>query len=293
MPPKLVPKLVHMEQNEGAVKTVPRPPPGKPKTIRESIPTRLPDGRWNTYNGQAPNARYNDLQQRILPGGEGGARFIPPDEYKEFLQLGHGGIFDLDLDNIDVAPWRRRGADSDAYFNYGFTERTWRSYINEIRRSRMELHLQNNIEIGFTENTSNDADLPPEVRRLLRQGNYSADTSSSLNAVAPNPPWRAEHESRVGTTVPPESMCRVQTDRDDDEPTSRSQGNLEAKKSQLTSLPTACIDSMTLDELQEEARSIQEEYHSLVATNKLSSSSNLNLQRRMLEIKKVIARHQM
>jgi hypothetical protein len=157
----------------------------------------------------------------------------------------------------------------------------------------MELHLQNNIEIGFTENTSNDADLPPEVRRLLRQGNYSADTSSSLNTVAPNPPWRAEHESRVGKTVPPESMCRVQTDRDDDEPTSRSQGNLEAKKSQLTSLPTACIDSMTLDELQEEARSIQEEYHSLVATNKLSSSSNLNLQRRMLEIKKVIARHQM
>ena len=41
-----------------------------------------------------PNARYNELQQRILPGGEGGARFIPPDEYKEFLQLGHGGVFD-------------------------------------------------------------------------------------------------------------------------------------------------------------------------------------------------------
>jgi len=252
----------------------------------------LPDGRWNTYNGQAPNARYNDLQQRILPGGEGGARFIPPDEYKEFLQLGHGGIFDLDLDNIDVAPWRRRGADSDAYFNYGFTERTWRSYINEIRRSRMELHLRNNIEIGFTENTSNDADLPPEVRRLLRQGHHSADTSSSLNTATPNLPWRAEQESRVGTTVPPDSTSRVPTDTYDGL-TSRSQGNLEAKKNQLVSPPTGFTESMTLDELQEEARNIQEEYHSLVATNKLSSSSNLNLQRRMLEIKKIIARHQL
>ena len=65
----------------------------------------MDNGEWNTYNRQPPNARFDEVTGvRLLPGGGGGARFIPPDEYKEFLALGHGGVFDLDLDNIDVAP---------------------------------------------------------------------------------------------------------------------------------------------------------------------------------------------
>ena len=106
---------------------------------------RADSGEWNTYNRQPPNARFNEQGQRILPGGGGGARFIPPDEYKEFLQLGHGGVFDLDLDNVDVAPWRLPGADLSAYFNYGLNEHAWREYTSKVRHARLELTMQETI----------------------------------------------------------------------------------------------------------------------------------------------------
>ena len=82
----------------------------------------------------------------MLPGGGGGARFIPPDEYKEFLSLGHGGVFDLDLDNVDVAPWRLPGADIGAYFNFGLNEHKWREYASEVRHKRLELTMQASIQ---------------------------------------------------------------------------------------------------------------------------------------------------
>jgi len=88
-------------------------------------------------------------------GGGGGARFIPPEEYKEFLSLGHGGVFDLDLDNVDVAPWRAPGADVSAYFNHGFTEHTWREYTSSIRHVRLELTMN-----------AGRPSLPPSVRHL-------------------------------------------------------------------------------------------------------------------------------
>ena len=36
----------------------------------------------------------------MLPGGGGGARFIPPDEYKEFLNLGHGVLVGTPEENV-------------------------------------------------------------------------------------------------------------------------------------------------------------------------------------------------
>ena len=96
------------------------------------------DGQWNTYDGKPPMARWNEQGQRILPGGGGGARFIPPEEYKEFLTLGHGGIFDLDLDAVDSTPWRGPGVDASDFFNYGLNERGWRAYAQRVRQVRME-----------------------------------------------------------------------------------------------------------------------------------------------------------
>lgn len=101
-------------------------------------PLKLEDGTWLTFNGQAPLARYDEDGRRLLPGGAGGSRFIPPDQYREFLQLGHGGILDLDLDNTDVAPWRAPGVDVTDYFNYGFNERTWKDFQASVRRERLK-----------------------------------------------------------------------------------------------------------------------------------------------------------
>ena len=240
-----------------------------------------------------PNARYNELQQRILPGGEGGARFIPPDEYKEFLQLGHGGVFDLDLDNIDVAPWRRRGAELNSYFNYGFTERSWRLYIKEIRRARMELHLRNSIEIGFTENNSTvDTDLPPEVRRALGGWEYEGQSrSTSL------PPVGSSHEvlgvKNTEYLLQPSENFHNESQENTQQLYEGTRPAQVKMNSQQQSMEAKLAGGeMTLEELREEAQNIQSEYRALVASSTLSSAKNYELQSKMLEIKKRIAQYQ-
>jgi len=45
--------------------------------------------------------------------------------------------YDLDTDQ-DEKPWRKPGADISDYFNYGFTEDTWKQYCEKQRRMRME-----------------------------------------------------------------------------------------------------------------------------------------------------------
>lgn len=58
-------------------------------------------------------------------------------EYKEFLALGHGDIFEMEVDLtvvLDKAgeprlpPWHFGGCDLSDYFNYGLDAETWRYY---------------------------------------------------------------------------------------------------------------------------------------------------------------------
>ncbi|XP_065669725.1 pre-mRNA 3'-end-processing factor FIP1 isoform X2 [Hydra vulgaris] len=48
-------------------------------------------------------------------------------------------IYEYDMDNDqDDKPWRKPGADISDYFNYGFTEDTWKQYCEKQRRMRLE-----------------------------------------------------------------------------------------------------------------------------------------------------------
>ena len=42
------------------------------------------------------------------------------------------------LDSLEDKPWRKPGADITDYFNYGFTEDTWRAYSERQKRLRVE-----------------------------------------------------------------------------------------------------------------------------------------------------------
>ena len=44
--------------------------------------------------------------------------------------------FDLEIDQLEDKPWRRQGEDITDYFNYGFTEDTWRMYALKQRQLR-------------------------------------------------------------------------------------------------------------------------------------------------------------
>lgn len=48
-------------------------------------------------------------------------------------------IYDIDIDQLEEKPWRKPDADITDWFNYGFTEDTWREYCNA--QVRMRLHL--------------------------------------------------------------------------------------------------------------------------------------------------------
>lgn len=45
-------------------------------------------------------------------------------------------VYDFDLETMKEKPWLKPGADIADYFNYGFTEQTWRKYCEMQRQNR-------------------------------------------------------------------------------------------------------------------------------------------------------------
>ncbi|XP_021950673.1 pre-mRNA polyadenylation factor FIP1 [Folsomia candida] len=45
---------------------------------------------------------------------------------------------EFSIDGLEEKPWRKPGADITDYFNYGFTEDTWRAYTDRQKRMRFE-----------------------------------------------------------------------------------------------------------------------------------------------------------
>ena len=194
-----------------------------------------------------------------MPGGGGGARFIPPEEYKEFLQLGHGGIFDLDLDNIDVAPWRERGADVSSYFNYGLDERTWRKYAKSIRKSRLEQHLQNKIETYGIDSSVVDSELPIEVRKAIGGWEHARNANVLKSRDAPR-------ANVVHSAVP----------RHD---------NTSVAVSDMTQNDEH-VDDRFLLQLQKQVEELQKEYKRAIEDGTMTPQRNFQLQQHMLDIKR-------
>ncbi len=49
------------------------------------------------------------------------------EELKKLRYSHHRTAFDVDIDGLELQPWRNKNADISDYFNYGFTERTWQA----------------------------------------------------------------------------------------------------------------------------------------------------------------------
>lgn len=63
-------------------------------------------------------------------------------------------MVEFDLETIKDKPWRKPGADISDYFNYGFTEDTWKVYCArhlEMRKesvAKAEIKVMRDVEIG-------------------------------------------------------------------------------------------------------------------------------------------------
>eukprot|EP00795_Rhopilema_esculentum_P000125 gene125-9738_t len=97
-------------------------------------------------------------------------------------------IYEYDMDlGTDEKPWRDPGADITDYFNYGFTEDTWKQYCERQRRLRMEVNGQKKIYTLGQGTTTGDAAVnlkagPPPDRKTegtidVIGGNNSHTTS--------------------------------------------------------------------------------------------------------------------
>ena len=45
-------------------------------------------------------------------------------------------VYDFDLETIKDKPWLKPGANITDYFNYGFTEKTWKKYCDMQKQTR-------------------------------------------------------------------------------------------------------------------------------------------------------------
>lgn len=62
-------------------------------------------------------------------------------------QLNGQSIFDVEMDGFEEKPWNQPGADITDYFNYGFTEQTWRQYCLKQKQLREEYGGQKRIAV--------------------------------------------------------------------------------------------------------------------------------------------------
>lgn len=71
-----------------------------------------------------------------------------------------------DLDSIEDKPWTKPGVDISDYFNYGFTEETWRLYLHKQFQMRQEFQSQNKIKVL---QSSTKEDKPVEKKEDKRE----------------------------------------------------------------------------------------------------------------------------
>ena len=71
----------------------------------------------------------------------------------------------VDIDSLQDKPWQRPDSDLTDYFNYGFTENTWRLYCKKQQEVRLEQNLQSKIKV-FDSSQPDTSDMPAELRMM-------------------------------------------------------------------------------------------------------------------------------
>lgn len=158
---KPVPLGAHIPAAQGSW----RPPP----LYQAPKPAHRDDGLPLVFPSEALQleARGDSAYHIKLPG----QTRVAPDEYKEFLFLGHGAIFDIDIEKIDEKPWLNPGVNYAEYFNYDLTPYTWKDYADRVKQYKTELSMKGRIKTFESKATSGAerdiTDLPPELAAAI------------------------------------------------------------------------------------------------------------------------------
>ncbi|KAF6255412.1 hypothetical protein COO60DRAFT_1641514 [Scenedesmus sp. NREL 46B-D3] len=111
---------------------------------------------------------------------------VDKEEYREFLNLGHGEIFSLELDRVTTGPWRAAGADISDFFNYGLTEKSWRQYQRVVAKYRAAYGVRSRIEVLAASGEADDlAGLPRELVAAVSMWRQQRPNKDEASGVQP------------------------------------------------------------------------------------------------------------
>ncbi|GIL93244.1 hypothetical protein Vretimale_19588 [Volvox reticuliferus] len=122
----------------------PGPPGGRPFLPRQPQPVYGLNFRYNIEEAAWPTEARLDQAIKLPKQTR-----VTPEEYRAFLSLGHGEIYELDLDRVlpHEASWRNPSANPADYFNYDMNETAWRQYCARVRTYRDTFTLRNKITV--------------------------------------------------------------------------------------------------------------------------------------------------
>ncbi|OWA53900.1 putative Pre-mRNA 3'-end-processing factor FIP1 [Hypsibius exemplaris] len=100
-------------------------------------------------------------------------------DFSDIPEINGVPVNEFNIDNLEDKPWKKPGADIADYFNYGFTEDTWKMYCDKQRRMRNEAH-----------------DMASQITTLKNDNSKYKDTPGQ-SSQAP-PPFRAQFRRRPG-----------------------------------------------------------------------------------------------
>ena len=177
-------------KEEPPARPPPRPPGAEPGSMSGFTPMMHPNPTarpiWMPY---VPPTEHKDaaFPSQAKPGQPiklPGQTRVAPEEYKEFLNLGHGELFEVDLNRVVETPWREVTAKRTDYFNYDLDEQGWMRYCETVKKYRLEFTMQGKIETqpagwgrgggmgrrgGGYGNYGGQSDMPAELRAAFQQ----------------------------------------------------------------------------------------------------------------------------
>lgn len=111
------------------------------------------------------------------------------EEFESVGTISGQSAVEYNIEAIEDKPWRKPGADITDYFNYGFSEETWRSYCERQKRMRHESGaglsgLGPNPPLSTTAN--NNANRTLTSLTTSENNKYSAPGSTNSHSGPPN-----------------------------------------------------------------------------------------------------------
>lgn len=100
-------------------------------------------------------------------------------------------VIETDLDTFEDKPWRKPGADLSDYFNYGFTEETWKAYCEKQRRLQLGLDPilatvpENKILFHQVRVCSMEKDMENNLPKLEMKDDFMSPPGARMKAGPP------------------------------------------------------------------------------------------------------------